>query len=90
MDDIGVIFFFKSPKIFEIGWGVGSEYGNIHFPSTLRCTKTKSEVLGLNMTKFSKNGGLNFLYLNGNPGLKFELFLYCTNFFILSHHFGYA
>ena len=76
--------FFKSGKIFEIGPGVSLEYGHIHFPSTLRCTKTKSEVLGLNMTKFSKNGGLNFLYLNGNPGLKFELFCIAPIFLFLA------
>ena len=83
-------FHFKSPKIFEIGRGVGSDFGHINFTSTLRCIKTKSVVLDLNITKLRKNGGVNFLYRSGNPVLKFALFLYYTNIFILSHHFGYA
>ena len=29
------VIFFKSPKIHEIGQGVGSEFGHIHFPGTL-------------------------------------------------------
>ena len=55
------VIIFKSPKILEIGLGVGSEYDHIHFPSNLRCTKNKSEVLGQNVTRFRKYGGGVFL-----------------------------
>ena len=80
-------FFFKSPRG---GRGHGTDFAHIQYLITIRYTKTKSDVLGQIMTKFSKNGGLNFLCRNGNPGLKFTLFLYYANFMILSHHFGYA
>ena len=74
-------FFFKSPKIFEIGRGVGSEYGHIHFPITLRCTKTKSEVLGLNMTKFRKNGGVEFFLQEWQPWSQICTFFVLRQFF---------
>ena len=84
------VLFPKSPKTFEIGRGFGPDFGHINFTITLRCTKTKSVVLGLNINKLRKMGRGIFLYRNGNPVLKFALFLYYTNILIHSHHFGYA
>ena len=46
--------------------------------------RNKSRILKYAlMTKFRKNGRLNFLYRNGNPGLKFALFCITPIYLIL-------
>ena len=71
-------FYFKSPRG---GRGHGPDFAHIQYLITIRYTKTKSEVLGQIMTKFSKKWGVEFFVQEWQPWSQIYTILVLCQFY---------